>query len=40
MSECILIQRLEVDHIIPRGGSGQGNIENLQLLCAQVVSRQ
>ena len=25
---------LEVDHIIPRGGGGQDNIENLQLLCA------
>ena len=25
---------LEVDHIIPRGGGGQGNIDNLLLLCA------
>ena len=25
---------LEVDHIITRGGGGQDNIENLQLLCA------
>ena len=25
---------LEVDHIIPRGGGGQDNIENPQLLCA------
>ena len=25
---------LEVDRIIPRGGVGQDNIENLQLLCA------
>ena len=25
---------LEIDHIIPRGGGGQDNIENLQLLCA------
>ena len=25
---------LEVDHIIPRGGGGQDNIENLQLLYA------
>ena len=25
---------LEVDHIIPIGGNGQDNIENLQLLCA------
>ena len=24
----------EVDHIIPRSGSSQDNIENLQLLCA------
>ena len=24
---------LEVDHVIPRGGGGQDNIENLQLLC-------
>ena len=24
---------LEVDHIIPRGGGGQGNMENMQLLC-------
>ena len=26
---------LEVDHFIPRGGGGQDNIENLQLLCAR-----
>ena len=25
---------LEVDHIMPRGGDGQDNIEDLQLLCA------
>ena len=24
----------EVDHVIPRAGGGQDNIENLQLLCA------
>ena len=24
----------EVDHIVPRGGGGQSNIEHLQLLCA------
>ena len=25
---------LEVDHIFPRGGGGQDNIKDLQLLCA------
>ena len=29
---------LEVDHIIPRGGGGQDNIENLQLLCATAIA--
>ena len=29
---------LEVDHVIPRGGGGQDNIENLQLLCGHCNS--
>ena len=31
---------LEVDHVIPLGGGGQDNIENLQLLCVSLQSRQ
>ena len=34
LPQRIPVRVLEVDHIIPRGGGGQDNIENLQLLCA------
>ena len=34
LPQRIPVRVLEVDHIIPRGGGGQDNIENPQLLCA------